>query len=67
MVRNGLAAIEVKAGATVSPSALKNLLKFRDLARDESLKLVLVHGGDQTFESRGVRLVNWKQVDSVLG
>lgn len=71
LLENGdrLAAIEVKAGATVVPKTLKGLDHFAKMAdQEERLELTsfLVHGGRQDGVVHGIQLLPWDEVSQAL-
>lgn len=60
-----LHAIEVKAAATVLPSALKGLRGFAKTAKSLGPSLTLVHGGDQEAGIHGAKVTGWRQIGKI--
>lgn len=58
----GLLPIEIKSGATSASDWTGAVQAWVDLAGNEALAPVLVYGGDQAWERRGVRFVPWREV-----
>jgi uncharacterized protein len=62
-------AVEVKAGATVTPDHVQNLLRFRELVREGAtsgdVAAYLVYGGDRARSLAGVEIVPWCDVHRV--
>ncbi|MPY86340.1 MAG: DUF4143 domain-containing protein [Luteitalea sp.] len=59
----GLAAVEAKSGATVASDFLKPLQRF--LPDAEDLRRILIVGGEETRRRGGIRVVSWRQIQSV--
>lgn len=58
----GLLPIEIKSGATSASDWTGAVQAWVDLAGNEALGPILVYGGDQAWERRGVRFVPWREV-----
>lgn len=56
----GFRAIEIKSGATVPKDAFKGLEYFRELSGERLHGRLLVHGGEGSFEHKGVAVRSWK-------
>lgn len=54
-----LIAVEVKSGATVSADHFASLDAWRRLAGAATGPLALVHGGSESFEHRGCKVIPW--------
>jgi hypothetical protein len=64
----GLIAIEIKAGETVVQDAFKGLEFIDTVLRRHRLRArILVHGGKETGEQRGIRLANAFNLAQTLG
>ena len=63
-------AIEVKSGQTVASDFFAALdavpERLRSLATGRKLRKVLVFGGDEPHQRRGVRVLPWHQIDTIL-
>jgi len=57
-----LAAVEVKAGATVAADALRGLTRWRKIAGSAAAKTVLVYGGNKRQTRSGVDLIPWREL-----
>ena len=55
----GVAAVEVKSGATVAGDFFKSLRYWRKVAGDEGRR-ILVYGGDRSYERSGVAVRSWR-------
>jgi hypothetical protein len=53
--------IEIKSGMTFNPEMTGTVLKFASLASDLAGKPVVVYGGDDSFEFKGVDIKSWKK------
>lgn len=51
--------VEVKSGATVSPDAVRNLAWWTAIPSNPNRGGVLIHGGDESFDFRGIRVRPW--------
>ncbi len=58
-------AVEVKSGEMVRPEFVKSLLKWNDLS-EVPVQNLLVYGGTESFEMKGVHAVPWRDVSSTL-
>ena len=57
--RDRVVPMEVKSGATVSPDAVRNLAWWTAIPSNPNRGGVLVHGGDESFYFRGIRVRPW--------
>ena len=55
-----LVPIEAKSGETVPGTFFDGLIWWRKLVGDADAPALLVHGGDEMFEYRGMRAVSWR-------
>lgn len=57
--------VEIKSGRTVTPDSFAGLEKWSALAGDVALTPTLVHGGEESFQHKGVRVVGWRECGSL--
>ena len=55
-----LQTVEIKSGQTVTPDYLQAARKATRFAGDEALQPWLVHGGSDSYERSGVRVLGWQ-------
>ncbi|CAG0946589.1 hypothetical protein ANRL1_03122 [Anaerolineae bacterium] len=53
--------VEIKSGRTVTPNSFAGLEKWSTLAGDSAVTPTLVHGGEESFRHKGVKVVGWKE------
>ena len=53
---------DCKSGMTLVPEWIQGLEYWRTLAGAKAGDLHLVHGGDESFSRRGIRVVSWRDV-----
>ena len=53
--------LEIKSGRTVTLDSFVGLEKLSTLAGDVALTPTLVHGGEESFQHKGVRVVGWRE------
>lgn len=58
--------VEIKSGATVTPDYIRAGQKAARFSGDEALAPWLLHGGDDTYERSGVRVVGWRKLRETL-
>ncbi|MCY4029832.1 MAG: DUF4143 domain-containing protein [Acidobacteria bacterium] len=51
--------VEVKSGQTVAADALAGLLRWTSIPGNPNRGGILVHGGTDTFDFKGVRVLPW--------
>jgi uncharacterized protein len=61
-----LVPIEAKSGATFAPDWLAALDRWTELAGEEAGQGWIVHGGSLQAVRRGIRVVPWNQIDSLI-
>jgi len=54
-----LTAVEAKSGATFHPDAIASLSRFSVTAGKDLKRSVLVYGGTESFDFKGVAIVSW--------
>jgi hypothetical protein len=59
--------LEIKYCQTMSGQFIKPYRQFSELIGDEIGKMYLVYGGDERLNFENVTVLNWKDVDSILG
>lgn len=59
--------VEIKSGRTVTPDSFAGLEKWSALAGDVALTPTLVHGGEESFQHKGVRVVGWRECGGLNG
>ena len=52
--------VEIKSGRTVTPDYMRAAHKSNRFAPDESLAPWLIHGGEESYERNGVRVIGWR-------
>lgn len=52
--------VEIKSGSTVTPDYIRAGQKAARFAGEEALTPWLIHGGDDTYERAGVRVMGWR-------
>lgn len=57
--------VEIKSGRTVTPNSFAGLEKWSALAGDSAVTPTLVHGGEESFRHKGVKVVGWKECGSL--
>ncbi len=61
-----LVPIEIKAGRTVNREFFNGLDKWLALAEKEATAPALIHGGDENFQHRQVRVLGWQSCGEAL-
>jgi hypothetical protein len=58
--------VEIKSGSTVTTDYIRTGQKAAHFAGDEALPPWLVHGGGDTHERSGVRVLGWRRLREIL-
>lgn len=53
--------VEIKSGRTVTPDSFAGLQKWSALAGEVAVTPTLVHGGEESFQHKDVRVVGWRE------
>ncbi len=56
----GLQTVEIKSGQTVTQDSIRAGLRSKRMAGDEALTPWLIHGGADSYERSGVRVMGWR-------
>jgi len=56
--------IEAKAGMTINREMLRNLKKMREKMPEQDVTMLLLYGGQETYQRDGVNVCGWDQIDS---
>jgi predicted AAA+ superfamily ATPase len=59
---DSLLPIEIKSAATIQPDYFKNILYWKALVKNKTVKPFLVYGGDEAVEYKGTMVVPWWQL-----
>ncbi len=59
-------AIEIKSGTTIHPEYFKNILYFQKLSGLTSDQLILIYGGDDSYQRSIAKVVSWKDLDQIV-
>ena len=54
--------VEVKSGQTLSSDSYKGLCKWLKLAGNDAARPVLIYGGDNMFERKGITVLPWSKI-----
>ena len=54
--------VEIKSGSTVTQDYVRAAQKSNRFAPDEALAPWLIHGGDESYERNGVRVIGWRSL-----
>ena len=58
----GLQTVEIKSGQTVTSDSIRAGLRSKRMAGDEALTPWLIHGGADSYERGGVRVMDWRAI-----
>jgi hypothetical protein len=61
----GVTAVEIKSGKTISTSYFENLNYWRSLAALPENQEYVVYGGDQSMQTSAGTLISWKNLDRI--
>lgn len=61
----GVTAVEIKSGKTISTSYFENLKYWRSLAALPESQEYVVYGGDQSMQTGAGTLISWKNLDRI--
>lgn len=62
----GLQPVEIKSGSTYTPDWLSGLKKWVTLAGTESVKPLILYGGDQSNPRQDIELWSWKDISQMM-
>jgi hypothetical protein len=60
-----LQTVEIKSGRTVTPDYIRAGQRSARFAGDEALPPWLIHGGDDSYQRSGVRVMSWRELRSL--
>jgi predicted AAA+ superfamily ATPase len=58
--------IEIKSGKTLTRDSFVGLEKWCALAGDTAVKPTLIFGGDESYQHKGIRVLEWKKIGEVF-
>jgi len=58
--------IEIKSGKTVARDFFSGLEKWAAMAGDLSFSPILIYGGSETYQHKGIRVTGWRDAKIVL-
>ena len=62
---NNMFAIEIKSGTVIHPDFFKNLLYYQNLSNLDSEQLILIYGGDESYQRSIAKVLSWKDIDQI--
>ncbi len=63
--KDGLQMVEIKSGRTVTPDYVRAAKKSNRFAPDDALVPWLIHGGEESYERSGVRVMGWRSLGNI--
>jgi Type I restriction-modification system methyltransferase subunit len=58
--------IEIKSSRTLTHESFAGLEKWRVLAGEKSTMPVLIYGGDESYQQKGIKVIGWKECGQFL-
>jgi hypothetical protein len=65
-IGNKLQAIEIKSGVSVHKDFFKNLNQYQKLSGISNKELILIYGGDESYQRDIAKIISWKDVHSII-